>query len=96
MVTRLSCYKNQKFGYFSLLFCGGQRGIVPKRMPHMHMLIFVCSTNQILNFKILICCVVVDVSVTSAKALKLQFNVGSADFSDWRVTLGNNIVWQGG
>ena len=62
----------------------------------MHMLIFVCSTNQILNFKFLICCVVVAVSVTSAKALKLQFNVGSADFSDWRVTLGNNIVRQGG
>ena len=98
MVTCLSCYKNQKRGYFSLLFCGGQHGIVPKCMPHMHVLrsFFVCSTNQIRNFNFLICCVVVAVSVTSAKALKLQFKVGSADFSDWSVTLGKQHCLGGG
>lgn len=58
--------------------------------------ICMCLFLFVQPIKFFICCVVVAVAVTSAKALKLQFKVGSADFSEWSVTLGKQHCFGGG
>ena len=49
MVVCSSCHQNGKYGNFTMLFQRGRHGLVHKCVPKCRTLIFLHSTNQILN-----------------------------------------------